>query len=271
MDWNAMATPWLRVEAETDAAHAPVLQLMLDRAGLRPGQRVLDIGPGGGVSLIEAARAVGPEGHVTGVEIAPPFAARARERVAGNVTVIEADAQDYAFGTAAFDAAISLFGVMFFRDSRAAFTNFKSALKPGGALTFACWGAPALNPWFSEPARIAADVFGPGDAFDPDGPGPMRFADAELLKATLSEAGLRPEVATVETELTPAGTPADVAAMHMTIGSAAMRIRQAKEAGTLTDADVALLGQRLTDAFAAMAEGGLVRVPALIHVVQASA
>ena len=46
MDWKAIAEPWLRVEAETDAAHAPVLDELIAAADLAPGQSVLDIGPG---------------------------------------------------------------------------------------------------------------------------------------------------------------------------------------------------------------------------------
>lgn len=271
MDWNEMAAPWLRVEAETDIAHAPVLQGLLERAGLREGDQVLDIGPGGGISLIHSAQAVGPRGHVTGVEIAPPFAERARQRVPAHVTVIEADAQDHPFEPASFDAAISLFGVMFFRDNGAAFRNIHRSVKPGATLVFACWGAPQDNPWFSMASRISADVFGPGDAFDPTGPGPMRFGDAASLHTILMESGWTPEIEAVDLHLTPKGTPADVARLHMTIGSAAMRIKQAKGARTLTEAQKVALAGALTDGFAEMAKDGAIRVPAKIHFVRATA
>lgn len=271
MDWNAMAAPWLRIEAETDAAHAPVRHELMRRADLKPGQRVLDIGPGAGITLLDAARAVGPEGRVTGVEIAPPFADRARERSPENVEVVIGDAQHAALDPQGFDAAISLFGVMFFKDSVAAFSNILQALKPGAALYFACWGPPQKNPYFTMTGRVAAEVFGPGDAFDPSGPGPMRFGDADRLASILREAGFTPEIDTMDLHLTPAGTPEEVAAVHMTIGAASMRIGQAKEAGTLTDAHQEAIRAGMTEGFAAMLDGGAVRVPGNFHFVRATA
>ncbi|WP_392337976.1 class I SAM-dependent methyltransferase [Loktanella salsilacus] len=173
VDWNAMATPWLRVEAGTDAAHAPVREALIAKAALRIGQSVLDIGPGAGTLLLDVVEAVGPTGHVTGIEIAPPFAARAVSRVAANVEVCIGNAADYPFASGSSDAAISLFGVMFFADPVSAFGHISSVCKPGTALTFACWGPPHANPWFDMPSGVAAEVFGPGPAFDRDVPGPM--------------------------------------------------------------------------------------------------
>ncbi|MEL7105418.1 MAG: class I SAM-dependent methyltransferase [Pseudomonadota bacterium] len=271
MDWNAMAAPWLQVEAQTDAAHGPVLDGIMARAGLQPGQRVLDIGPGGGVSLVRAAHAVGPAGHVTGIEIAPPFAKRARARVPGHVTVDLGDAQTHPFAEGSYDAAISLFGVMFFEDSVAAFSNIRAALKPGGALTFACWGAREANPWFSMPGQVAEHVLGPGPAPDPDAPGPMRFGDAQALDALLRRAGFQPEVEPVDLHLTPQGHPEEVADMMMTIGSATSRMRAAADNGTLSDEQTRAVRTGLVAGFAEMVEGGAVRVPARINFVRAIA
>lgn len=266
-----MSAPWLRIEADTDAAHAPVRARLMEMASLQPGQNVLDIGPGGGVTLIDAAAAVGPSGHVTGLEIAPPFADRARERVPSHVSVVEGDGQTHRFEPAQFDAAISLFGVMFFQDSVAAFANIRSALRPGGALTFACWGPPEKNPYFSLAGKIAAEVFGPGETFDPNGPGPMRFGNADLLNDILVQAGWTPEIVTEDVDLTPLGAADNVAKVHMTIGAAAMRIRQAKEAGTLTDDQRENVRAGLTQAFGEMEVAGEVKIPANIHFVRAIA
>lgn len=271
MDWNAMAAPWLRVEAETDAAHAPVLDGIMARAALAPGMRVLDIGPGGGVSLLRAAEAVGPGGQVTGIEIAPPFAERAAARVPGHVSVEVGDAQTHPLPEAGFDAAISLFGVMFFADSVAAFRNIRAAMTPGAALVFGCWGPPKANPWFAMPAAVGASVFGPGPAPDPSAPGPMRFADADALAAMLRDAGWRPEVEVVDLHLTPMGGPEDVAELMMTLGAASSRMREAKEEGTLTDAKVEAVRAGLLKGFAAMVRDGAVRVPARINFVRAVA
>ncbi|MEM7722550.1 MAG: class I SAM-dependent methyltransferase [Pseudomonadota bacterium] len=270
MDWNAMAAPWLRAEAQTDASHAPVLHGMLDRAALQPGERVLDIGPGGGISLIHASAAVGASGHVTGVEIAPPFAERAEARTGDNVSVIVADAQTHAFESGAYDVAISMFGVMFFADNVAGFDNIRRAVKPGGRLSFCCWGPPEHNPWFSMAAAVATDVLGPGPAFDRDGPGPMRFGDRDVLATILSDAGWQAQIETTDLLLTPMGSPDDVAEMQMTIGAAASRMGAAKEEGTLTPDHRNSIRAALREHFADMVDEGSVRVPARIHFVTAT-
>lgn len=271
MDWQAMAAPWLRAEAETDAAHAPVLDHLMARSGLTPGQSVLDIGPGAGVSLVRAAKDVGPEGRVTGIEIAPPFAERARARVPDHVQVIVADAATQSYDPAGYDAAISLFGVMFFANPVQAFANIRTALKPGAALTFACWGPPQANPWFSMTGRLAAEVLGGAPGFDPDTPGPMSLADPDKITRILTDAGWQPQIDTQDLHLTPMGPPEQVAQMHMTIGGAAHAMRLAKEAGTLTQDHKDAVRARLIAGFAALASEGQVRVPARVHLVRATA
>lgn len=271
MDWTAMAAPWLRMEAETDQAHAPVLTELMRRADLKPGQSILDIGPGAGISLLKAAQAVGPSGKVTGIEIAPPFAERAQARTPDTVQVIVGNAADHIYRDAPFDVAISLFGVMFFENPEAAFAHIRKSLSPGADLHFACWGPPQHNPWFAMPARMASQVFGPGPSFDPDGPGPMALADPDKIAGILTAAGWKVEVDTQDLHLTPDGPPNQVADMHMNIGGGAHRMRLSKEAGTLTEAHKTALRALLVDGFADMVVDGAVRVPARLNFVRATA
>jgi SAM-dependent methyltransferase len=99
------------------------------------------------------------------------------------------DAQTADLGRAAFDAAFSRFGVMFFGDPVAAFTNIRAALKPGGRLAFVCWRAFQHNPWMREPMMAAAPLLPPPQAPDPTAPGPFAFADDGWVRAILAEAG----------------------------------------------------------------------------------
>ena len=210
MDWQEKATYWLKVEEQTDAAHAPVRAALMEKANLAPGQSVLDIGPGAGVTLLDAASAVGQSSCVTGIEIAVPFAERAAARTPENVEVRTGDASVYPFEPASYDAAISLFGVMFFDDLVSAFANIRKSCKSGGALTFACWRAPQVNPWFTTAGGVAAEVLGPGAEFNPDVPGPMVFAEPDKINRVLSEAGWKVHVEPEDVEpedvvLTPKG------------------------------------------------------------------
>lgn len=72
---------WL---AEADARErqlSPVSDALFERAALRPGERVLDVGVGAGPTTAQAWEAVRPDGVVTGIDIAPPMIAAARQRV----------------------------------------------------------------------------------------------------------------------------------------------------------------------------------------------
>lgn len=88
---------------------APDSEAHLDRIGITPGQRVVDLGcgPGGVLELLN--RRVGPEGAVLGVERSPRFAELARgfvvDRGLGQTEVIEADAYDTGLPRGSFDGA----------------------------------------------------------------------------------------------------------------------------------------------------------------------
>ena len=103
-----------------DRAVAEVTKALLDLAAPQPGERVLDIGCGGGTTTLELAARVGPDGHVLGADIAEQSAARARGRIATagsrHAEVIGADVSSQPFGSNRFDLAFSRFGVMFFSD-----------------------------------------------------------------------------------------------------------------------------------------------------------
>lgn len=132
---------------------------LLAAAGIQPDERVLDIGCGCGDTTIRAARSA-PGGDALGVDLSAVMLAEARRLAArehlGNVRFEQADAQVHPFQAAAFDVAMSRFGVMFFGDPAAAFANVAAALRPGGRLAFVCWQDPAKVEFFSLPLLAIA-------------------------------------------------------------------------------------------------------------------
>jgi Methyltransferase domain len=99
------------------------------------------------------------------------------------------DVQVHPFGPARFDVVISRFGVMFFEDPVAAFTNIRSAVRPGGRLVFVCWQPLAANNWLLVPGAALAEHVPPGDFGTAAGPGMFAFADQNLVYEILAGAG----------------------------------------------------------------------------------
>ncbi len=145
--------------------------------GISPGDEVLDIGCGTGLTTREAARAATPAG-VVGVDVSERMLERARRLTAAerldNVRYELGDAQVHRFDPARFDVAISRFGTMFFSDPAAAFANIAAALRPGARLVLLVWQPHDHNEWAraidaalrdaAQPPRPGADPFSLGDA-----------------------------------------------------------------------------------------------------------
>jgi SAM-dependent methyltransferase len=113
---------------------------------------------------------------------------RARERQLDHATFAAADASAYGFEGQA-DLLFSRFGVMFFPDPQAAFRNLRTALKPGGRLTFITWRDVKLNPWQSVPLQAALKFVPPPEPLPPDAPGPFALADPARFQSLLTGAG----------------------------------------------------------------------------------
>ena len=147
--WNdsAWAAAWPKRERLTTA----VTDVLLSQLPIAAGRQGLDIGTGGGVAALAAARLVG-DGAVVGADISAPLLELARSRGeaqgAANVSFVVADVQRETVPGGPFDVALSQFGVMFFDEPETAFANIRGQLVGGGRLGFACWRAPDLNPWF---------------------------------------------------------------------------------------------------------------------------
>jgi len=108
-------------------------------AGIKGGEKVLDVGTGTGVVAITAARA---GAHVTGLDLTPELLEKAKlsAALAGvSPTWHEGDAEDLPFPDASFDAVVSQFGHMFAPRPEVAAREMLRVLRPGGRIAFATW------------------------------------------------------------------------------------------------------------------------------------
>lgn len=191
--WNERGPTWVQLQDRLDQQLRPLGDRVIERAAVAAGERVLDIGCGCGDSTLRLAQRVGTAGAVVGVDISAGMLQRAAERArsAGlaQVAWVNADAQTHRFTAPPFDVVFSRFGVMFFADPTAAFTNLRTALRPGGRLAFVCWQALPENPWMFVPLMAALQHVQLPAMPPPDAPGPFAFADRDRVRTILATAG----------------------------------------------------------------------------------
>jgi SAM-dependent methyltransferase len=156
--------------------------------GISPGEEVVDIGCGTGLTTREAARAAAP-GRVVGVDVSERMLERARQLTTAepldNVRYELGDAQVHRFDPAGFDVAISRFGTMFFSDPAAAFANIAAALRPEGRLVLLVWQPHEHNEW----ARAIDAALGDAAQQPQPGADPFSLGDAEATAGLLERAG----------------------------------------------------------------------------------
>ena len=107
-------------------------------AGLHPGERVLDLGSGGGIDCFLAAQQVGDSGHVIGLDMTPAMLSLARQNQAKlgltNVEFIQGELEDMPLPESSVDVIISNCVVCLSPDKDAVFRESFRVLTPGGRI-----------------------------------------------------------------------------------------------------------------------------------------
>jgi SAM-dependent methyltransferase len=134
MGFDVPASAYDQVMGRYSAQLAPRLA---DLAGVRGGQRVLDVGCGPGALTGELAARVGDDA-VNAVDPSPSFVAAVRERLPG-IDVSRAGAEELPFANATFDAALAQLVVHFMDDPVAGLREMCRVTKPGGAVAACVW------------------------------------------------------------------------------------------------------------------------------------
>jgi SAM-dependent methyltransferase len=133
---------------------------LADLAGVRDGQRVLDVGCGPGALTAELVRRVGPAA-VSAVDPSEPFVAAARERHP-SVSVERASAEQLPFPDDAFDAALAQLVVHFMSDPGAGVAEMRRVTRPGGVVAACVWdhagGQGPLSAFWDVARELDPDV-----------------------------------------------------------------------------------------------------------------
>jgi SAM-dependent methyltransferase len=269
--WNGPGgRHWADRQQSQDIVLAPVSEILIDRAKVKAGERILDVGCGCGATTIALARKVGPAGHVFGIDISTPMLARARQLTPPDLPVdfVLADATLYPFDPASFDLLVSRFGVMFFAEPALSFANLRRAMRPSGRLTFACWREPRENPFFLVPLQAVYKHVPKLPQLGPEDPGPFSFASEARVHRILGEAGFQ------GVAMEPCNLSLDIAVgrgLDAAVTSA-LEIGPAARALAEQPPDVVVAAANsIREALAPFARGQSVPLPASIWIVTASA
>jgi SAM-dependent methyltransferase len=192
--WNGdEAVHWLEYEDRYDVLLSPFVDPILRAASVAAADRVVDIGCGCG-STTRAAAKIALDGSALGVDISRPLLGRAAERAEAenlsNIAFRNLDVQTGDLGNSCFDVAVSRFGVMFFADPVAAFSNIAASLEPRGRVGFVCWADGLENEWIAVPGAALIEHVALPDQGDPESPGPFSFAKPDRIRYVLESAGL---------------------------------------------------------------------------------
>lgn len=216
------AVAWQKYYPQMKEQLAQVTDALVDAAAPRLGMLILDLASGTGEPALSLARRVAPTGKVLATDFSKgmldALSANADAEGVTNIETKVCDAHDLPFPDASFDLVTSRFGVMFFANIGRALAEIGRVVKRGGSIAFLVWGAPGPGTYFGAAAmpymrRLAVKP-------DPDGPGPMRFAEPGKLARLVEAVGFRD---VQETSLNlPApyrGSPEDLLASMMEIAA----------------------------------------------------
>lgn len=171
----------------------PWARLLIDEAGLREGEAIIDIATGPGTVARLAAPVLGPGGRIVATDIAQPMLdiAEAKPALAGAAPIeyVLSPAAPLAAPSGAFDVALCQQGLQFFPDRPGALREMRRVLKPGGRVAIAVWTGIERNRIFAA-FHVALRANVPGELADLIMV-PFSLHRGEELKSAVEQAGFR--------------------------------------------------------------------------------
>jgi ubiquinone/menaquinone biosynthesis C-methylase UbiE len=160
---------------------------LLELAGIKAGDTILDVGCGTGVLAREAWRRMNGDGAVTGIDRNDGMLATA-SRIEPDIEWQIGQAESLPFENASFDHVISQFALMFFEDRARSLSEMWRVTKPGGRLTVAVWDCLENTPGYAAMTRLDAKLF--GESVANELLAPYSMGDKGALLQLFEEAGI---------------------------------------------------------------------------------
>lgn len=189
----------------------------VERLALSPGAHVLDACCGSGASAIPAARIVGPNGSVTGIDLAGNLLelARTKAKQLGleNTEFRTGDITQLPFDNNNFDAVVCVFGIFFVPDMEAALRELKRVTR--GKIAITTWGPrvfePANTAFWDSVRALRPDLYKGFNPWD-------RISEVDSLRELFRAAGISEVEVVAEAGSQAINTPEDWWAMIMGTG-----------------------------------------------------
>jgi ubiquinone/menaquinone biosynthesis C-methylase UbiE len=162
----------------------PWARLLVDRAALAQGDRVLDVACGTGIVARLVKDRLGDSGRLVGVDLSPLMLAVART-VAPTIEWREANAASLPFEAGQFDVVFCHQGLQFMPEKDAVVRELRRVLAPGGKLELATWRPQEEIPLILALHRVAERHLGPVTDTR------HAFGDAKALERVATDAGFR--------------------------------------------------------------------------------
>jgi ubiquinone/menaquinone biosynthesis C-methylase UbiE len=224
---------------------APWAKVLLEVVQPRPGDAVLDVATGPGTVARHAARLVGPNGRVTGVDISAAMLAVGRawppDARAAPIEYVESSASSIPLPDTTYDVAYCQQGLQHMFDPLAAVRDMHRVLKPAGRLGVAVWTQSPFGIF----RQVVADM-----GMDDEGPQPSLFGrDAAELAEALRDVGFE-DVEVQVRELMAVlegGIPQALQVAEATSGGAVMASLSAERQQALRDAIATALQPHVKD------------------------